>query len=209
MAKKKKISFDDSTNNENSSAKTQEVSITAAASETSTQGIDLEKFQEFESEAHCVLNGHVPIFDHTDTDNDSQNESTRETQLNHIDAAGDKHAIEKKNENNSEVENMDVSQVEIEKPVDNDVSNSSSRRGSFNTEDLSFSLDSDSSLTNNSQENEKVVIDGIELEKSFAYTVKATRMFSIELLCDVYVQLSRTVGQYARIYDRKSLPKVN
>ncbi|XP_031785660.1 ATPase family AAA domain-containing protein 2 isoform X2 [Nasonia vitripennis] len=207
VAKKKKISFDDSTNNENSSSKPQEATTTAAASETSAQGIDLEKFQEFESEAHCVLNGHVPISDHTDTDNDSQNESTRDAQLNHLDAAADKNVPEKKNIINNEVESMDVSHGEVEKSVENNVSNPSSRRESLNTEDLSFALDSDSSLMNNPQESDKVMIDRIELDKVFAYTVKATEMFPIELLCDVYVQLSRSVGQYARTYDRKSLPK--
>ena len=200
--KKKKISFNDSTNHDTSNNKS-----IPASNETSGQSIDLEKFQEFETEAHNVLNGHVPIYDNTDSENDSRNESTKVSQLNHSDGLIDKNSFEKENQN--ELESMDISIGDDDKVLENNSSNNSSRRESLNVDELSFALDSDSSLTNSPEENDKIMIDKSELDNVFTYTVKTTENFPIELLCDIYVQLSRRVGQYARSYDRKALPKVN
>ncbi|XP_011505314.1 PREDICTED: ATPase family AAA domain-containing protein 2-like isoform X2 [Ceratosolen solmsi marchali] len=197
--KKKKISFGDSTNNEICENKT------VITSETSGQGIDLEKFQEFESEAHSVLNGHVPIFDNTDTDNESQNESTKNAHTNVIDVNIDKHTFEKRNY--TKLENIDTLLGNSDKIPQNNSSYTLSRNESLNVDDLSFAFDSDSSLINDPEESDKVLIDKTELENIFMYTVKATSKFPIELLCDTYVQLSRRVSQYSQTYDRKELPK--
>lgn len=197
--KKKKISFDDSVHNESTKEK-----LTSA--DASGQSVDLDKFQEFETEAHSVLNGHVPVFDNTDTENDSQNESTKEMHANHFDTSSiDKKAVEKKNSNDTE--SMDVPIVD-DKLEDNS-SHCPCKPEGLDLNELSIALDSDSSLPNNPQECKKILVDKAELENALIYTVKATENFPIEILCDIYVQLSRRVIQYSRTYDRNSLPKVN
>lgn len=201
--KKKKISLEDSVHQESSPGKQQQQAPTSERS--GQQGIDLDKFQEFESEAHGVLNGHLPMFEHTDSDNDSQNDSVQQHQQhNTIEQLADKRLTADK-KNQSEPESMEMVGLGEQ---ENRGSHASSSRESLNAEELSFALDSDSSLSNAPEESDKLQLDRAELEGIFAHTVKATAGFPIELLCDVYVQLSRRVGQYARTYDRKSLPKV-
>ncbi|XP_015179845.1 PREDICTED: ATPase family AAA domain-containing protein 2-like isoform X1 [Polistes dominula] len=190
VQKKKKISFDDSI-----SEISNKVCITNET--TATVGIDLEKFQEFETEANSVLNGHVPLFDNTDSENDSQNENSKDIHLNHND-----NTVEQRIH---DFERVEISMIEDDnKNVGNDVSSSSSRRESL--DELSFAIESDCSLSK-VDVNDKVIIDKNELESALLHTVKVTKDFPVEVLCDIYVQLSRCVGRYAHHYDRKSLPK--
>lgn len=186
--KKKKIAFD-----ENVTVSDNKVCLT-----NETTSIDLEKFQEFETEANSVLNGHVPLFDNSDSENDSQNESSKDMQGIQSNNVSDQHI--------DEIENMDICFTEEEKNAENSASNSSSRRGSI--DELSFAIESDSSPAR-FEENEKFVVDRNELENAWQTTVEITKDFPVEVLCDIYVQLSRCVGKYAQSYDRKSLPKVN
>lgn len=188
VQKKKKIAFDEN--------------VTEMASKScneTTTSIDLEKFQEFETEANSVLNGHVGLYDNTDSENDSQNENSKETQGSQNDTTVDQRL--------DNLEHMEVCFAEEDRPVRNgDSTSSSSRRESM--DELSFAIESDSSR-DKIEENEKVIIDRIELENAWHFTVEATKDFPVEVLCDIYVQLSRCVGKYAHTYDRKSLPKVN
>lgn len=180
--KKKKIAFDESV--------TEIVARKSLNNETTTS-IDLEKFQEFETEANSVLNGHV--FDNTDSENDSQNENSK----------GSHNSTDQRIEN---LEQMEICFMDEERPVRNGDSSSSSRRESM--DELSFAIESDSSR-DKIEENEKIVVDRTELESGWHFTVEATKDFPVEVLRDIYVQLSRCVGKYAHKYDRKSLPKVN
>ncbi|XP_076748821.1 ATPase family AAA domain-containing protein 2B-like isoform X1 [Xylocopa sonorina] len=185
--KKKKIAFEESV--------TVSGSKVCLTNETTTS-IDLEKFQEFETEANSVLNGHVPLFDNSDSENDSQNENSKDAQSAQINSITEQHI--------DEIENMEISFAEEEKNAENSASNSSSRRESM--DELSFAIESDSSPTG-CGESEKLVIDKNELESAWQDTVEITKDFPVEVLCDIYVQLSRCVGKYAQSYDRKSLPK--
>ncbi|XP_067215423.1 ATPase family AAA domain-containing protein 2-like isoform X1 [Linepithema humile] len=178
--KKKKIAFDESV--------TEIVARKSLSNETTTS-IDLEKFQEFETEANSVLNGHV--FDNTDSENDSQNENSK----------GSHNSTDQRIDN---LEQMEICFMDEERPVRNGDSSSSSRRESM--DELSFAIESDSSR-DKIEENEKVIVDRTELENAWHFTVEATKDFPVEVLCDIYVQLSRCVGKYAHKYDRKSLPK--
>ncbi|KAK2577983.1 hypothetical protein KPH14_008415 [Odynerus spinipes] len=187
VQKKKKISLDDNV---------AEINNKICLNNETSSGIDLEKFQEFETEANSVLNGHVPLFDNTDSDNDSQNENSKDIQISHNDSI-----IEQRVE---DLERMEVCFIEDDKTAGNDVSTSSSRRESL--DELSFAIESDSSPSK-VDENEKVIIDKNELEAAWLHTVEVTKDFPVEVLCDIYVQLSRCVGRYAHHYDRKSLPK--
>lgn len=194
--KKKKISFEDSTN---------DGSKTTVTSETE-QGIDLEKFQEFESGAHGVLNGHVPMDDNTESE-ESQSESVKDAHVNNSEALPEKRSSDKK-VNNCEMDTENQPPHNENKSPDNSSSFTSSRRESL-LNDLSYFTDSDSSQENDIEEIDKILIDKNELNKGLLYTVQATKSFSIELLCDVYVQLSRRVRQYSHTCNRKSLPKVS
>ncbi|CAL7944328.1 unnamed protein product [Xylocopa violacea] len=185
--KKKKIAFEESV--------TVSGSKVCLTNETTTS-IDLEKFQEFETEANSVLNGHVPLFDNSDSENDSQNENSKDAQSAQINSITEDHI--------DEIENMEISFAEEEKNAENSASNSSSRRESM--DELSFAIESDSSPTG-CGESEKLVIDKNELESAWQDTVEITKDFPVEVLCDIYVQLSRCVGKYAHSYYRKSLPK--
>lgn len=186
--KKKKIAFD-----ENVTVSENKICLTSE-----TTSIDLEKFQEFETEANSVLNGHVPLFDNSDSENDSQNESSKDMQGIQSNSVSEQRI--------DEIESMEICFTEEEKNAENSVSNSSSRRESM--DELSFAIESDSSPTR-FEENEKLVVDKNELEIAWQTTVEITKDFPVEVLCDIYVQLSRCVGKYAQSYDRKSLPKVN
>lgn len=186
VQKKKKIAFDENV-----------IELTSKSCNETTS-IDLEKFQEFETEAHNVLNGHIGLYDNTDSENDSQNENSKETQGSQNDILLDQR-----------IDNLDHAELPFadeDKPVGNGDSNSSSRRES--TDELSFAIESDSSR-DKIEESEKVLIDRNELENAWHFTVGATKDFPVEVLCDIYVQLSRCVGKYAHNYDRKSLPKVS
>lgn len=185
VSKKKKIAFDENVT---------EVVASKSLNNESTTSIDLEKFQEFETEANSVLNGHVGLFDNTDSENDSQNENSKESQSS---------AIADQRINN--LDQIRLSFNEEDRSVRNGDSNSSSRRESM--DELSFAIESDSSR-DRIDENEKVIVDKTELENAWHFTVEATKDFPVEVLCDIYVQLSRCVGKYAHKYDRKSLPKV-
>ncbi|XP_076665616.1 ATPase family AAA domain-containing protein 2B-like isoform X3 [Andrena cerasifolii] len=184
--KKKKIAFDESVTTPDSKV--------CLASETTS--IDLEKFQEFETEANSVLNGHVALFDNSDSENDSQNENSKDAQ-----GAQSNNVADQRIE---ELENMEISYTEEDKNPENSGSNSSSRRESM--DELSFAIESDSSPAR-FEENEKLAVDKNELESAWQHTVNVTKDFPVEVLCDIYVQLSRCVGKYAQSYDRKSLPK--
>ncbi|CAK9825447.1 ATPase family AAA domain-containing protein 2 [Anthophora retusa] len=185
--KKKKIAFDDTV-----TVSDNKVCLTT---ETTTS-IDLEKFQEFETEANSVLNGHVPLFDNTDSENDSQNENSKDAQEIQSNSILDQKI--------DEIEHMEITFTEEDKNVENSASNSSSRRESM--DELWFAIESDSSPAR-FEENEKLVVDKNELESAWHHTVQITQDFPVEVLCDIYVQLSRCVGKYAQNYDRKSLPK--
>ena len=126
---------------------------------------------------------------------DSQNETFKDANISQMDNS----------QNKSLDANIEVV-AEDKKAPENGSSNSSSRRESV--DDLSFAIESDSSLTN-VETNERVLIDKTELENALQHTVQMTKNFPLEVLCDIYVQLSRCVGKYIRLYDRKSLPKVN
>lgn len=186
--KRKKIAFD-----ENVTVSDNKVCLT-----NETTSIDLEKFQEFETEANSVLNGHVPLYDNSDSENDSQNESSKDIQGIQSNNVTDQHI--------DEIENVEICFTEEEKNAENSASNSSSRRESV--DELSFAIENDSSPAR-FEENEKLVIDKSELENAWQTTVEITKDFPVEVLRDIYVQLSRCVGKYAQSYDRKSLPKVN
>lgn len=195
--KKKKISFEDSTND----------GFKATVTSETEQGIDLDKFQEFESGVHGVLNGHIAMDDNTESENDSQDESTKDGQVNHSEVLSEKRSAEKKM-NNSEMDTTDLPPQNEDKSHDNSGSLTSLRQESL-INDLSFVTDSDSSQANDIEEIDKILIDKNELNQGLLCTVKATKNFSIESLCDVYVQLSRRVRQYSHTCNRKSLPKVN
>lgn len=186
VQKKKKIAFDENV-----------TEMTSKSCNDTTTSIDLEKFQEFETEANNVLNGHAGLYDNTDSENDSQTENSKETQGCQNDTTV--------NQRIDNLEHIEVSYAEENKPVRNGDSNSSSRRESM--DELSFAIEDDSSR-DKIEEREKVIVEKIELENAWHFTVEATQDFPVEILCDIYVQLSRCVGKYAHNYDRKSLPKV-
>lgn len=186
VQKKKKIAFDEN------------VTEVSSKSCNETTSIDLEKFQEFETEAHNVLNGHIGLYDNTDSENDSQNENSKETQ-----GSQNESVLDQRIDN---LDHPELSFANEEKTTGNGDSNSSSRRESI--DELSFAIESDSSR-DKIEEHEKIMIDKFELENAWHYTVGVTKDFPVEVLCDIYVQLSRCVGKYAHNYDRKSLPKVS
>ncbi|XP_046418584.1 ATPase family AAA domain-containing protein 2-like isoform X1 [Neodiprion fabricii] len=186
--KKKKIAFDDMTT---------EIVRKSSVSMENTSGIDLEKFQEFETEANSVLNGNDPLFNNSDSDNDLQFDTPKDSsQSNHNEADKDK--------KNDEIIEMDVTMADDQRHVENEGSSASSRRESM--DELSFAIESDSSPTKNGV-NEKVIVDKSELETALKHTVDITEDSPVEVLCDIYVQLSRCVGKYTHYYDRTSLPK--
>ncbi|TGZ56172.1 ATPase family AAA domain-containing protein 2 [Temnothorax longispinosus] len=182
--KKKKIAFDESVT---------EIVANKSLNNETTTSIDLEKFQEFETEANSVLNGHMGLFDNTDSENDSQNENSKGSQNGTV--------VDQRIDNLQ----MEISFVDEDKPMVNGDSSSSSRRESM--DDLSFAIESSDTSRDKIEENEKIVVDKSELENAWHFTVEITKDFPVEVLCDIYVQLSRCVGKYAQKYDRKSLPK--
>lgn len=136
------------------------------------------------------------IYENTDSEAESQNETFKDAQTSHVEISPSK--------------SLSVSAEAVpveEKAPENGSSGSSSRRESV--DDLSFAIESDSSLTNAETTSETVLIDKVELENALQYTVKITKDFPVEVLCDIYVQLSRCVGRYNRLYDRRTLPKVS
>ncbi|KYM86428.1 ATPase family AAA domain-containing protein 2, partial [Atta colombica] len=183
VQKKRKIAFEENV--------TEIVANKSASNETTS--IDLEKFQEFETEANNVLNGHMGLFDNTDSENDSQNENSKGSQNCTI--------TDQRIDN---LDQMEICFIEEDKPMVNGDSSSSSRRESM--DELSFAIESDTSR-DKIEENEKIVVDKSELDNAWHFTVEITKDFPVEVLCDIYVQLSRCVGKYAQKYDRKSLPK--
>lgn len=184
--KKRKIAFDENV--------TEGVANKSLNNETTTS-IALEKFQEFETEANSVLNGHMGLFDNTDSENDSQNENSKGSQNCNV--------TDQRIDN---LDQMEICFIDEDKPVVNGDSSSSSRRESM--DDLSFAIESDTSR-DKIEESEKLIVDKSEFENAWHHTIEETKDFPVEVLCDIYVQLSRCVGRYAQKYDRKSLPKVN
>ncbi|KAG5330467.1 ATAD2 protein, partial [Acromyrmex heyeri] len=184
VQKKRKIAFEENV--------TETVTNKSASNETTTS-IDLEKFQEFETEANNVLNGHMGLFDNTDSENDSQNENSKGSQN-----------CTMTDQRIDNLDQMEICFIEEDKPMANGDSSSSSRRESM--DELSFAIESDTSR-DKIEENEKVIVDRSELDNAWHFTVEITKDFPVEVLCDIYVQLSRCVGKYAQKYDRKSLPK--
>ncbi|XP_066590980.1 ATPase family AAA domain-containing protein 2-like isoform X2 [Prorops nasuta] len=189
--KKKKICLDESS---------MEISGKVCANNENTAGIDLEKFQEFETEANNVLNGHVALFENTDSENDSQNENSKDASTT-VAAPPNETPSETRIDN---LENMEVCFAEEDKIAENGESNSSSRRES--SDELSFAIENDASPIK-PEESDKVLIDRAELENAWHHAVEITKDFPVEVLSDIYVQLSRCVGRYTHLYDRKSLPK--
>uniref|UniRef100_A0A0C9QVG3 Tat-binding homolog 7 n=1 Tax=Fopius arisanus TaxID=64838 RepID=A0A0C9QVG3_9HYME len=188
VTKKKKIMFEESTNE------------SPAKGNNGTRVVDLEKFQEFEANA-VVMNGDSTIYDNTDSENESVNEGIHKEVVigSQVEVIIDKREKVEKGERGEE--NREVS-VE-EKPVENGESHSSSRRES--TDDLTFAVNCDSSPKRMGEE--KVVVDAAELEEAWKHTVQVTGELSVEVLCDIYVQLSRCVGKYETTWDRRTLPK--
>jgi len=187
VQKKRKIAFEENVT---------EIVANKSASNETTTSIDLEKFQEFETEANNVLNGHMGLFDNTDSENDSQNENSK----------GSQNCTTITDQRIDNLDQMEICFIEEDKPMVNGDSSSSSRRESM--DELSFAIESDTSR-DKIEENEKIVVDKSELDNAWHFTVEITKDFPVEVLCDIYVQLSRCVGKYAQKYDRKSLPKVN
>lgn len=188
--KKKKIAFDDTT--------TEIINKQQSICAENVVGIDLEKFQEFETEANSVLNGDSPLYNNSDSENDSHSETLKDI------VQSNPSEVEKEKKGN-DVNAMDTSIADDEKHVENEGSSASSRRESM--DELSFAIESDSSPTK-SGVSDKVIVDKIELEAALKHTVDITEDSPVEVLCDIYVQLSRCVGKYTYIHDRKSLPKV-
>ncbi|XP_012273036.1 ATPase family AAA domain-containing protein 2 isoform X2 [Orussus abietinus] len=193
IQKKKKIAPEDTVS---------EVNGKPCLGNEASGGIDLEMFQEFETEAHSVLNGHVTLFDNTDSDVDSQNENSKESHPPVQDAnhPGDRLVDEERSERGDRNDPEEQTPMEVVGS-----SNASSRRESLD-ELLSFAIESDSG-PHACEDGDKVLVDRLELEAALYRTVEETADVPIEVLCDIYVQLSRCIGRYARLYDRTSLPK--
>ncbi|XP_015118071.1 ATPase family AAA domain-containing protein 2 isoform X1 [Diachasma alloeum] len=183
VTKKKKIMFEENPND------------SPPKGNNGTRVVDLEKFQEFEANA-VVMNGDSTIYDNTESENESVNEGNhREVVIgSQVEVISDKGEKEGESKEEKPVE---------EKPVENGESHSSSRRES--TDDLTFAVDCDSSPKRMGEE--KVVVDEGELQEAWRHTVDVTRELPVEVLCDIYVQLSRCVGKYDKSYDRRTLPK--
>lgn len=193
--KKKKIMFETNSTTIETPSKTSSTGETVAS-------IDLDKFQEFETEAHNVLNGHTELFDNTDSEDDEINDKPKEAKTSLPDNILEQSSVPMPNESSN---STDAANVGGTNRVENAGSSSSSRRES--TDDLTFAFESDSSPSKPG-DNAKVIIDKEELESAWRQTVQFTSDFSVEILCDIYVQLSRCVGKFSQTYDRKSLPKV-
>ncbi|XP_043277332.1 ATPase family AAA domain-containing protein 2-like isoform X2 [Venturia canescens] len=191
--KKKKIIFESSTTTIETQTKT--------SSGEAVASIDLDKFQEFETEAHNVLNGHTELFDNTDSEDDSINDKAKESKNSTVDNIVVQSPVATSNETSNSADAANLVGAQIN---ENSASGSSSRRES--TDDLTFVIESDSSPSKPG-DNAKVIIDPEELDSAWRQTVQFTHDFSVEILCDSYVQLSRCVGKYSHTYDRKSLPK--
>ena len=193
--KKKKIVFDDTP--------TEIVTKSSPPSEPVID-IDLEKFQDFETAANTVINGHAASFENSDSEHDSIIEKVKESKgtLN-----GSTAEVQIMPESSNApvttpvLDSKDAKVVEI----NNSGSSSSSRRES--TDDLTFAIVSDSNPAEVG-DSDKVIVDKADLENNWELTVSLTRDCSVEVLCDIYVQLSRCVGKFVHAYDRKSLPKV-
>lgn len=217
VTKKKKILFDESVNE------------SPIKGNNGTRVVDLQKFQEFEANVVVLNGGDSTIYDNTESDNDSvNNEGTNKEVV----IGGSQ--VEVISDNSKTVEDkskeviVDVVAVDVaattatstatatatatpgsgagpeERPTENGESHSSSRRES--TDDLTFAVDCDSSPKKMGEE--RVVVDRGELEDAWRHTVQVTRDLPVEVLCDIYVQLSRSVGKYDKSYERKTLPKV-
>ena len=196
--KKKKISFEDDGN----------VSGNPSAQDI-VQGIDLEKFQEFEKEMQGAVNGHV-FNNSAESDNDNDIECDRESDNNSPMELYNK--VQESSENCVEVGNVEAKQNATKDgaSVSRREFHSPLVKEADNVDDLNFEVDSDCSLSAfSAEERDRVIIDREELKNVYDYTLNSTADFPIELLCDTYVQLSRRIGQYRQIYDRKSLPKVS
>ncbi|KAL7298439.1 hypothetical protein TKK_0008227 [Trichogramma kaykai] len=187
--KKKKITFEDGSSG-------------VVDQEETEQGTT----QEFETETTIVLNGHIS--DNSESDHDSNNETAQKPETNiQNDQPDQPNEQETTTKSTSEVlpitTNVEVADEEEESQHENVNENLKE-----NAENVSYSFDSDyDQLTFNIEDSESVLIDRDELENGYAYTVKATADFPIDLLCDAYVQLRRRVAQYSKVHDRKMLPK--
>ncbi|KAH0540202.1 ATPase family AAA domain-containing protein 2-like isoform X2 [Cotesia glomerata] len=185
VTKKKKIMFDDNPAESNEKP-------CSVLSNNGIRNVDLEKFQEFV--ANRVLNGDTPLYDNTESENDSLNETIREV----------------KNNANCEV-TIEQSSVDVEvSPVNEQVSIENGEPNVFSSNEklgnASLTVDCDHEQTK-LKEMDVVMIDKAKLESMWKYTVDVTSKLSIEELCDIYVQFSRCVSTYDHTYDRKSLPK--
>ncbi|XP_057323470.1 ATPase family AAA domain-containing protein 2-like isoform X3 [Microplitis mediator] len=185
VTKKKKIMLDDSTVELNEKP-------CPASSTNGIRNVDLEKFQEFV--ANRVLIGDATLYDNTESENDSINETPKEV----------------KNSINCEIIN-ERSSIDADVPTVNE--QISMENGEPNVvfpreklDNLPVTVDCDHEQTK-LEETIVVVIDKTKLENMWKYTVEVTSKLSIEELCDIYVQFSRCVSSYDHTYDRKSLPK--
>ncbi|KAK0178077.1 hypothetical protein PV328_002058 [Microctonus aethiopoides] len=193
VPKKKKISFDENVTEMNDSNKS-----TPTSSSNSARGVDLEKFQEFE--ANSVINGDSTLYDNSDTDNDSAPELLKEAKI----VIQNENTLEKMLKEESSLIREVSSGINERALIENGESLSSSRRES--PDDLVLTISCDTSLAKPIEVN-KVEVDIAALENTWKYTVEVTNNLSVEMLCDIYVQLSRCVGTYDRTFDRKTLPK--
>lgn len=189
--KKKKISFDDSTPDGK------------ANSTEDLHAIDLAKLQEFEGESNNVVNGHVTSFDQSESDRESHLENSKDEPT--TESLDDKNDKSEKKEAVAQQPGAEIATNEVNHVEENSASSSSSRRESL--DELSFAIDCDPSLEH-SEESDKIVVDKGELENALRHTVDVTKNFCLDILCDIYVRLSRCVGRFAYTANRKSLPKV-
>ncbi|XP_008549538.1 ATPase family AAA domain-containing protein 2 isoform X2 [Microplitis demolitor] len=185
VTKKKKIMLDDNIVELNEKP-------SPASSNNGIRNVDLEKFQEFV--ANRVLIGDATLYDNTESENDSINETPKEV----------------KNSINCEIINerssidTDVPSVNEQISMENGEPNVVFPREKL--ENLPETVDCDHEQTK-LEETIVVVIDKTKIENMWKYTVEVTSKLSIEELCDIYVQFSRCVSSYDHTYDRKSLPK--
>lgn len=199
VTKKKKILFDDSINEV-------EKSLTSSSNSSAIAGVtcsvDLDKFQELESSSNCIQNGEVTtIVENTESDNDESTndnnikENTGTIKIEIIDDAKQEEVVELIKDDKSGNSGESIK-------GDNENSNTSSRRES--TDELTFADE-----LNIVRNGDCIIVDKNELENMWKHAVDVTSNLSVDVLCDIYVQLSRCVAKYEQIWDRTTLPKVN
>ncbi|XP_044006263.1 ATPase family AAA domain-containing protein 2-like isoform X2 [Aphidius gifuensis] len=226
ITKKKKILFDDNVN------EIVEKSLSEKSLTSSNSGrIDSDKCQEFDASCDVVNGDATPIIDHSEiSDNETINDTStiKDDQMivDKIEVANDDKSI---NENidttiidtkidnstdkplncSNSVDKIINSEINIKK-IDNVNSNTSSRRESCDELMISVDVDTSSNKLSNGNvvsNDNVVIIDEVELDNLWKHAVDVTMNSSVDVLCDIYVQLSRCVAKYEQTFDRKTLPK--